>query len=277
MAVVLPLALGACQSAPGIGFNPPVDAPATSTRYVDEIFTSVDITTEHVVDVTDSTGAPVSLAMDIYQPGGDTVTDRPVVLFVHGGAWTTGSRSDGQEVALATSYARRGFVAATVDYRLDPLVTSPFDFGDPATTTAVSNGRTDVEAAITHVRGESAALGLDPARIHLVGRDTGATAAVAVAFDSGFGAAANGVTAVVSIGGGASDALIDSAGVRTVFVQGYGDTVYSPEQADSFCSTSTAMGGTCDVVRLTGGHDLDSADSDTANVAAMTSVFVGMF
>jgi hypothetical protein len=56
--------------------------------------------------------------MDIYQPTGDTVRRRPLIILAHDGAFLTGSRDDQPMTELCTRFARLGYVAASIDYRL---------------------------------------------------------------------------------------------------------------------------------------------------------------
>jgi len=64
------------------------------------------------------TGQTVNLQMDIYRPDpiADTETERPVVFLFHGGSLMAGNR---QQMAYdCMQYARRGYVAVTITYRL---------------------------------------------------------------------------------------------------------------------------------------------------------------
>jgi acetyl esterase/lipase len=54
---------------------------------------------------------------DVYRPAG-AQTDAPVVVFLYGGAWSSGDRSMYRFVGNAL--AEQGFVAAIPDYRLYP-------------------------------------------------------------------------------------------------------------------------------------------------------------
>ena len=57
-------------------------------RYQTEIFSSVTITEVNYSDVyTDN-----EHKMDIYTANGDTVTNRPIILYMHGGSFTVGSK-----------------------------------------------------------------------------------------------------------------------------------------------------------------------------------------
>src|SRR5262245_65361832 len=75
---------GPGPSATAVGVQGPEgDAVAASVpvggRYLDEVFVDVDVTTDVAYRETVSvTGDPVTLALDIYEPAGDTVERRPV-------------------------------------------------------------------------------------------------------------------------------------------------------------------------------------------------------
>ncbi len=87
-------------------------AQCAGGRYVSPIFTNVSKTT-----VTYSTAYGQS--MDIYQPVGDTLTARPLIILAHGGSFISGTRSDDSTVLwLCENFAKRGYVTASIDYRL---------------------------------------------------------------------------------------------------------------------------------------------------------------
>lgn len=106
---------------------------AQNERYIDEVFTDVTVTS-NVVYGTNATllflasageAVPIPLAMDIYEPEGDTETSRPLVLVFHTGNFLpsvvngaiTGEKTDNSAVEICTRLAKRGYVAASVDYR----------------------------------------------------------------------------------------------------------------------------------------------------------------
>lgn len=106
------------------------------------------------------------LALDLYlAPGG--AAPRPVVLVVHGGSWRGGDRT--QLPAICRWLAARGQAVASIDHRLAPR--EPF----PA-------AHEDVLAALAWVRREGPALGLDPTRLVLYGRSSGAHLALLAAY-----------------------------------------------------------------------------------------------
>jgi acetyl esterase/lipase len=109
-------------------------------------------------------GQPLSL--DLYQPA-HAEGAAPGVLVVHGGSWEHG---DSTEMASLNRYlAARGYIVAAINYRLSPA--HPF----PA-------ARDDVLAALSYLKANAAAIGLDPARIVLLGRSAGGQLALLVAY-----------------------------------------------------------------------------------------------
>jgi len=63
-----------------------------------------------------------SLKMDIYQPTGDTLSARPLIILAHGGSFVGGDRiSDLTIDSLCNRFAMRGYVTASIDYRLTTL------------------------------------------------------------------------------------------------------------------------------------------------------------
>ncbi|AHJ99306.1 alpha/beta hydrolase [Hymenobacter swuensis] len=95
----------------------PVDT--TRGRYHRPVFRQVQV--RHDVEfahVTTMLGLPQTLYMDVYEPVGDTVRRRPLVVLAHEGGFLTGTRDDAVMTALCTRLARLGYVTATIDYRL---------------------------------------------------------------------------------------------------------------------------------------------------------------
>src|SRR6185436_8334048 len=100
------------------------------TRYLDEIFTDVTVTTNVIYGQNYGfiTGAPVlqPLVMDVYEPTGDTFPNRAVVIYLHTGSFlpilfngtTTGDMHDSATVEMCKQFARRGYVAISMDYRV---------------------------------------------------------------------------------------------------------------------------------------------------------------
>ncbi|HEX2564789.1 MAG TPA: hypothetical protein VHK25_12780, partial [Acidimicrobiales bacterium] len=101
--LALTLLLAACEQ----GLVPPGEG---IVRYRDQVFPTVTTTSGIVYgSAVDQTGATVTLRLDVYRPTGDTVTSRPLVVFVHGGGFSGGTRTSPEIVDEATYLAQRGY------------------------------------------------------------------------------------------------------------------------------------------------------------------------
>ncbi|MBL7950594.1 MAG: alpha/beta hydrolase [Flavobacteriales bacterium] len=100
-------------------------------------------------------GGTDSLRMNIHWPVGDGVNERPLLIAVHGGAFISGDRSDMDE--LCDRYAARGYVAATVSYRLGfhpPAgLPTPYAYDEAEVLRASYRAQQDVKGAIRFLRG----------------------------------------------------------------------------------------------------------------------------
>ncbi len=121
----------------------PVNSNSPKEKYVDALFNQVDITTVTYSDT-------FNLAMDIYSPGGDTSTSRRVIFLGHGGSFYTGSKTNPTMVHLATEFAKRGYVAVSIDYRKASNITLLLDSITAAS--AVVKAVQDGKAAIRYMR-----------------------------------------------------------------------------------------------------------------------------
>ncbi|WP_128546847.1 alpha/beta hydrolase [Larkinella soli] len=61
--------------------------------------------------------------LDVFAPAGPTTAKRPVVVFIHGGSWNSGSKN--LYGFIGRRLAHRGLVAVVINYRLSPSVQVP--------------------------------------------------------------------------------------------------------------------------------------------------------
>ena len=59
----------------------------------------------------------IPLKLDVYSPDNNSV-NRPIIMLIHGGGFTGGSRKHDKIVNIANYFASRGWVAISIDYRL---------------------------------------------------------------------------------------------------------------------------------------------------------------
>jgi acetyl esterase/lipase len=127
----------------------------------------------HTTTLTYCSPGGVPLAMDVTEPAAGAARPAPVALYVHGGGWFEGDRQPsgvagnvlaGQDgalfIPLRDQLSRRGFVVASIDYRLIPLHPWPAQIED-------------AKCAVRFLRAEAATLGIDPDRIGTWGSSAG--------------------------------------------------------------------------------------------------------
>lgn len=89
------------------------------SRYIDNKFSTVKKTTVNYATATTQTGEQVTLAMDVYEPNGDSISARPVVVLAHGGSFIIGEKGDMKN--WCERLAKKGYVAVSIQYRLFPF------------------------------------------------------------------------------------------------------------------------------------------------------------
>ncbi len=94
----------------------------------------------------------------------------PLVIFVHGGGWKRGDKSNATGQSKAPHYRAQGYAFASINYRLVPDAT-------------VEQQASDVAAAIAYLRNNARRLGIDPDRIVLMGHSAGAHLSALVGTD----------------------------------------------------------------------------------------------
>jgi len=103
-------------------------------------------------------GAGEELTLNLARPAAEG-TKRPCVLVIHGGGWAGGNKE--MHNTLAQDFAKRGYVSATVGYRLAPKHRFPAQVED-------------VKCAVRFLRANAAAYGLDAERVGATGFSAGA-------------------------------------------------------------------------------------------------------
>lgn len=148
-------------------------------------------------------GTDARQTVDIYTPTGSAAGPRPIIVFIYGGSWQSGSK-DGYAFA-ARALAAQGFVVAVPDYRLVPAVRFPGFVEDCA-------------AAVKWVRANAARYGGDGTRIVLMGHSAGAYNAAMLAVDPRYlGADRAAVRGFVGLAGPYDFLPLDGPATRAAF------------------------------------------------------------
>lgn len=106
------------------------------------------------------------LLLDLHLP--DSTDEAPLVVYIHGGAWRSGSRT---RMPLGR-LVRRGFAVASVDYRLSPEARFPAQVHD-------------IKAAIRFLRAHDASYSYESRRIGIAGSSAGGHLAALVGVTNG--------------------------------------------------------------------------------------------
>jgi acetyl esterase/lipase len=105
------------------------------------------------------------LLLDIYLPVG--VTNPPLVVWIHGGAWSRGTKDQ-----VPTMFVENGFATVSLDFRLSTEARFPAQVHD-------------IKAAIRFLRGEQAQYGFRADRLTIAGSSSGGHLAALVGVTNG--------------------------------------------------------------------------------------------
>lgn len=116
--------------------------------------------------------SPSTLYLDFYEPVGDTMARRPLVITVFGGAFVAGSRDFSDMKEYCSRLSTYGYVAASIDYRLLPI-TSLSAEGLVRTAYMASQ---DVSSAVRFFKAHGEEYRIDTASVFLLGNSAGSIA-----------------------------------------------------------------------------------------------------
>lgn len=245
--------------APSGGAAAATAAARPNIRYLDVSFNQVDVTTDIIYgSAVNDQGVTVQLKLDLYRPAGDTATNRPAVVLVHGGGFIRGDKSE----YSGQSLAQRGYVAVSINYRL--ASTKPREPGAPPSPYFIStliNAQHDAQAAVRWLRANAGTYGIDTNHIGIIGGSAGAAISLAVAYNStDVGTSGNpgypsNVQAVVAVSGSIGTTLQSPGDPPALFLQGLSDKLALPSEAKTSCDAATAVHLWCTLVNFPGiGH-----------------------
>jgi poly(3-hydroxybutyrate) depolymerase len=217
---------------------PPGAAPL---RYRDLVFaavsTTADVTYGSAVNLS---GETITLELDLYEPTGDTVTPRPLIVWVHGGSFSSGDKTSAELVDEANTFARKGYVNASINYRLEPGGCSA---SAPTATCirAILEAMEDARTAVRFFRTNASTYGIDDTRIAIGGTSAGAITALNVGFGSSEDPGAA-VAAAVSLSGANILGAIDADDAPSLLFHGTADVVVPYQWAVNTFNQAIAAG-----------------------------------
>jgi poly(3-hydroxybutyrate) depolymerase len=157
-----------------------LNAVNAQVRYQEAIFDSVDIQT-----YTYSSKNGQKLDIDVYSPVFDSEEHRAVVIYVHGGAFTGGTRNSPDIVQFCKKLAGYGYVCASISYRLTRKdIPTGFGCDCPATDklNTFQAAVQDLQDATFFLIERRESFSIDPQRIILAGSSAGAETVLNTAY-----------------------------------------------------------------------------------------------
>lgn len=148
--------------------------PPPGTRYLDSIYESTVTSDINFGSIYNPSFQRVeTLRMDLYEPENDPEPLRVAVIWVHGGGFVSGDKSE--VIPVCEDLASRGYVAVAPNYRLKQR--SGSQNYDPAYAAG------DIASAVRYLRANASLYRIDPDRIVLAGSSSGACISLAAAYD----------------------------------------------------------------------------------------------
>ena len=156
--------------------------PCLNGRYASDVFTNfTTISNINFGQNNSFTGANTPLALDFYSPTGDTETSRPLIIWVHGGSFLGGTKTDIDVLNLSQRFALKGYACASINYR-----TGFFPIDSANAVKAVVRAVQDLKAAIRFFYKDQATgtnlYKIDTNQIFIGGSSAGAITALHVAY-----------------------------------------------------------------------------------------------
>ena len=155
--------------------------PCATGRFAEDVYTSINTISDIVYGSNASySGSTTTLKMDFYDPQNDTMAARPLIIWVHGGSFIGGSKTDIDVKTWAQKFAKKGYACASIDYRVGFL---PFDSANAVK--AVVRAVQDLRAAIRFFykdRSTTNTYKIDTTRIFVGGSSAGAITALHLAY-----------------------------------------------------------------------------------------------
>ncbi len=191
--------------------------------------------------------------LDVYEPATGPAEGRPLVVWIHGGAFAYGTRRDPNLVRLARHTASLGFVSVSIDYT---LANGGFDEAHPFPYpgASIAKARDDARAAIRFLRTHAGEYGIDPNNIAVGGASAGAITALTVAYGAAPANRDPGIRAVVDLWGALESAtLLQRGDAPLLILHGTADQHWMPfAQAERLEHSARTAGVPCTFLPLAG-------------------------
>lgn len=118
----------------------------------------------------------IDLDMDIYIPKNDTVEKRPLIMFIHGGAFYIGDKATLPYRTLCNHFASMGYVCVSINYRMG------FKLSSKAIERTAYQATQDAHAAMRYLLSKKDIYRIDPDCLFVGGASAGSITAMNLAY-----------------------------------------------------------------------------------------------
>ncbi|MBK8283740.1 MAG: alpha/beta hydrolase [Ahniella sp.] len=250
--------------------------------------------------ITSPTPGSKNLLLDLYRPIGASASGEtsPVLVIIHGGGFRGGSRTEANLATIARAMAARGFVVASIDYRLDgeqpqpsPRVANILQAATAGVTAidlpqrvAAVAAIDDALTAVDWLRANASQYNIDPTRIGLLGGSAGAITAVHLGYIlDDYGVEAAPFSFVIDLWGGsiipgndpvAAANHVESSEPPLFVVHGTSDTVVPVALSELLTARAAEQGVPYEYYPIAGGgHGFGSINLVTLQASPGVSLF----
>lgn len=140
-------------------------------RYQQKVFSQVTKTSQILFGSADPYGVntqPQDLYLDFYEPTGDSLLERPLIVYAFGGAFLIGDKNQPPIPRYCEEFAKMGYAVAAIDYRIGFNLLST-----ESAIRAVYRAAQDLRAAVRFLCQRAAQYKIDTSSIMLTGSSAG--------------------------------------------------------------------------------------------------------
>lgn len=198
------------------------------TRYIDPVFENTTVKTYNYALRNKDT-----LKLDVYEPVNDSLNKRPLAVLVHAGGFTSGERDNNSIVYMAENIAKKGYVVASIDYRLYKARAWNCSLPVKNKLKVYANAAEDLLNALSYLVNYKESFNIDDTKIILFGASAGAQTALNVVYNRDLLIKNSDIyknikpAAVISISGAIlqADLITKEKSIPTVLYHGVNDKV----------------------------------------------------
>jgi lysophospholipase L1-like esterase/dienelactone hydrolase len=148
-------------------------------RFKEVIFENIDSTLNiQYGEAVNVKGKNEKLLLDVFAPANDSMKKRPLMIFIHGGGFQNNTKTGSFSSLICMGLAKRGYVSATIDYRLG--IEKPKN--DTNYFEAMYRAVQDAKAAVRFFRKNGDKYGVDTSQIFIMGSSAGSKTAMHLAY-----------------------------------------------------------------------------------------------